>query len=215
MSAGQRHLRLGAGWRYLCRANSAAVGKRGLLHGLAICLAMVAASWHVRLLLLAPRACHIACHKPSHLTSMLLPPLSASPAGDTLVLERWTPDRSVVHLRITRPSSDSQQRQQQHPSQTPSNLSKLPLAAGGGTPGSLPGLEESGPLHVSVLPPQLQAMLGVAEAEAAAAAAPQQQQEQQEQGAEGAGDVAEAPAAAAGVASLSTHSDTSLPPPAG
>jgi hypothetical protein len=27
MSAGQRHLRLGAGWRYLCRANAAAVGK--------------------------------------------------------------------------------------------------------------------------------------------------------------------------------------------
>ncbi len=26
MSAGQRHLRLGAGWRYLCRANNAAVG---------------------------------------------------------------------------------------------------------------------------------------------------------------------------------------------
>ena len=28
MSAGQRHLRLGAGWRYLCRANAAAVGER-------------------------------------------------------------------------------------------------------------------------------------------------------------------------------------------
>ena len=28
MSAGQRHLRLGAGWRYLCRANTAAVGER-------------------------------------------------------------------------------------------------------------------------------------------------------------------------------------------
>ena len=28
MSAGQRHLRLGAGWRYLCRANAVAVGER-------------------------------------------------------------------------------------------------------------------------------------------------------------------------------------------
>ena len=27
MSAGQRHLRLGAGWRYMCRANNAAVGE--------------------------------------------------------------------------------------------------------------------------------------------------------------------------------------------
>lgn len=74
------------------------------------------------------------------------PPLKSpntSPAGDTLVLERWTQDRSVLHLRITR--SAAQQ--------------LLPL--GTAAPAAAPAGD---------IPPQLQAMLGAAEAAAAQAA---------------------------------------------
>lgn len=99
-SSGQRHLRLGAGWRYLCRANNAAV-------------------------------------------------------GDTLALERWTPDRSVIHLRILKPSQGALP---QLPAGLPAGLPSLPVAHSS---------EGGGPLQVSQLPPQLQAMLGVAEAAAA------------------------------------------------
>ncbi|KAI7844704.1 hypothetical protein COHA_001792 [Chlorella ohadii] len=100
MSAGQRHLRLGAGWRYMCRANNAAV-------------------------------------------------------GDTMVLERWTQDRSVLHVRILR---SAPQAPLPDLGQLPV-LPSLPLSGGG-----------AGLPPVTTLPPALQAMLGVA-AEAAAAEA--------------------------------------------
>lgn len=95
------------------------------------------------------------------------------------MLERWTPDRSVVHLRILR-ASHQQAHQQLLPPMpaAPPVLHSMPLTANGGAL----------PQELAGLPLQLQAMLGVAEAAAAAAALPpplpisgQQQAEQHTQ----------------------------------
>lgn len=100
------------------------------------------------------------------------------------MLERWTPDRSVVHLRILRASHQQAQQQPQAHTEllppmpaAPPGLHGMPLPANGG----------ASPQELAGLPLQLQAMLGVAEAAAAAAALPplplngQHQPEQQAQ----------------------------------
>ncbi len=150
MSAGQRHLRLGAGWRYLCRANVASVGEA------AACLAQIVAyswapvCWRHRSSPCdpcawappPPRVGLNICEMPES-PAYCCCPLPALP-GDTLVLERWTQDRSVLHLRIVRAAQ---------------LLPPLP-----GMPAPLPA---GGP--ADDIPPQLQAMLGAAEAAAALA----------------------------------------------
>ena len=145
------------------------------------------------------------------------------------MLERWTHDRSVVHLRILRPAQALAQVEAQALLDTalPAGLQlpHAPLSVATAGLASLGGLRaEDAAMRTLELPLQLQAMLGAAAAAQAAAAhteqyqpselhqqhqAHQQQQKHQQQEAEGS-----VPAEEALAASVAPPAAAATPPPA-